>query len=172
MPNIPPTRDQLARFLPNQELIRRFEQLFQEAENTTPADVTILFQLAQEIAIDATNAAAAANEALASIQLIAARLGLLPVREDAESVDDLKPAVEVGTIASQNADSVDITGGSASLATATVTTDNGFAITNQTDGAGADTGTLGNAPAATDPDFWAPIQINGANYLIPAWSAP
>lgn len=37
------------------------------------------------------------------------------------------------------------------------------------DGAGAATGTLTNAPSAGNP-FWLPIQIGGVNYWLPAWT--
>lgn len=40
---------------------------------------------------------------------------------------------------------------------------------NTTDAAGASTGTLGNAPAATDPDRWLPLLIDGVAYAVPAW---
>ena len=38
-----------------------------------------------------------------------------------------------------------------------------------TDGAGADTGTLTNAPAAGNPTKWIPIDDNGTTRYIPAW---
>ncbi len=50
-------------------------------------------------------------------------------------------------------------------------TDGGLRINNQTDGAGASTGTLGNAPGATDPDFWLPINIAGVAHVFPCWTA-
>lgn len=68
----PLTRDQLAKFLGNnQEAIRRFEQLFQIAGTDTPEDVTILFRRVDEADIAAADAAASANEALAALQLFA-----------------------------------------------------------------------------------------------------
>lgn len=42
-------------------------------------------------------------------------------------------------------------------------------FTGQTNGAGAATGTLTNAPAATNPTFWLPIQIGGVTKFIPCW---
>lgn len=41
--------------------------------------------------------------------------------------------------------------------------------TSLTDGAGASTGTLTNAPAATNPTKWIPIDDNGTTRYIPAW---
>jgi hypothetical protein len=55
------TRDQLATFLKNQEQIRQFERLFQIADEVAPSSDT------QGISIEASNAGAAANEALAQI---------------------------------------------------------------------------------------------------------
>ncbi len=45
-----------------------------------------------------------------------------------------------------------------------------FNPSNATNGAGAATGTLTNAPASGNPAFWIPIIINGSTYYIPAWS--
>ena len=45
----------------------------------------------------------------------------------------------------------------------------GLNFTNQTSGAGASTATLTNAPAATNPNFWLPVTINGTTRYIPAW---
>lgn len=42
-------------------------------------------------------------------------------------------------------------------------------IANVTNGAAAAVGTLNNAPAAGDPTFWVPIQVNGVVKHIPAW---
>jgi hypothetical protein len=45
----------------------------------------------------------------------------------------------------------------------------GLALTGQTTQAGASTGTLTNAPAATNPTFWLPVNINGVLRKIPCW---
>ena len=59
------TRDQLATFLKNHEQIKQFERLFQVADEVAPATDT------QGISIQAGNADAAANEALAQIVRLA-----------------------------------------------------------------------------------------------------
>ena len=59
------TRDQLATFLKNHEQIKQFEKLFQIADEVSPATDT------QGIGIQAGNADAAANEALAQIVRLA-----------------------------------------------------------------------------------------------------
>lgn len=42
---------------------------------------------------------------------------------------------------------------------------------NSTSGAGAGIGTLTNAPAAGNPQFWVPIKIGATAYWVPAWHA-
>lgn len=66
----PLTRDQLAKFLPDQEAIRRFEQLFSQAGETIPAEIIILFALTQELSIEANDGITIGNEALAQCQFI------------------------------------------------------------------------------------------------------
>jgi hypothetical protein len=50
-----------------------------------------------------------------------------------------------------------------------VVTDNGLVFTGQTSGAGASTGTLTNAPAATNPNHWLKVKVNGVARFIPCW---
>jgi hypothetical protein len=42
-------------------------------------------------------------------------------------------------------------------------------LTSWSDGAGAATGTLTNAPAATNPSKWIPVDDNGTTRYVPAW---
>lgn len=49
------------------------------------------------------------------------------------------------------------------------TIDRGIFLTNQTDQAAAQAGTLGNAPVAGNPAFWVPIKVNGTNRSFPVW---
>jgi hypothetical protein len=102
------SRDQLAQFLPDHQLIRAFEQLFVATETTLP-----------ESSDDANNNAAiaitVAQGAVAALSEIAEQLSALlaaPPAAAAIEPNDLTPRVELGTMASQNADSVAITGGS------------------------------------------------------------
>jgi hypothetical protein len=88
------TRDQLATFLVNQEQIRQFEKLFSTVDAIAP-DVVL------EINIAAGTAQASANEALALVSALNQALELLA----------LAPRAELGTIAAQNSDNVNITGG-------------------------------------------------------------
>lgn len=67
----PLSREQLARFLHDNESIRRFEQLFIQAGTRTPTDVSELFQRSQEASLDAAIAGARAAEANDALQRIA-----------------------------------------------------------------------------------------------------
>jgi len=60
----PLTRDQLAKFLPDHEAVRRFERLFAVAGDLTPSDVATLYRLSQEASIDANTADSKAQSAL------------------------------------------------------------------------------------------------------------
>lgn len=60
----PLTRDQLAKFLPDAEAIKRFERLFAVAGDLTPTDVATLYRLTQEASINAGTADAKAQSAL------------------------------------------------------------------------------------------------------------
>jgi len=73
----PLTRDQLAKFLPDAEAIKRFERLFAVAGDLTPTDVAALYRLSQEASIDAGIADAKANEALGALNRIANSLELI-----------------------------------------------------------------------------------------------
>ena len=64
------TRDQLATFLNNHELIRRFERLFFVAGDLTPNQIETLFRLVEEAAINAGIADAKANQANDSIDRV------------------------------------------------------------------------------------------------------
>lgn len=110
LPIKPPTRDQLSRMAGgNQEMIRKLEMLFQQAGEITPDQVVVLLQLTQEAQLAADNAISAATEALAQSQAALSQIGLLlNLPSAALAPDDLSPRAELGTIASQNADNVEV----------------------------------------------------------------
>lgn len=93
------TRDQLATFLKNHEQIKQFERLFQIADEVAPSSDTT------GISIQAGNADAAANEALAQITRIANALEMLataPVIQNNNSVvTDYIDLPEIGPHVSQ-----------------------------------------------------------------------
>jgi hypothetical protein len=88
------TRDQLAEFLTDQQQIRQFELLFSTVDAIAP-------DVVNEVKIEAGTAQATANEALAALSALSQALELVT----------LSPRPELGTIASQNSDNVNITGG-------------------------------------------------------------
>jgi hypothetical protein len=69
----PLTREELAKFLPDQRSIRAFEQLFE----IIPGDLVILIKLIEEVGIDAVSAMARAESNSASLSRIAEALELL-----------------------------------------------------------------------------------------------
>jgi hypothetical protein len=88
------TRDQLASFLQDHEQIKQFERLFSVVD--TLDNVTI-----DEVNTSASNALASANDALAQLSDVSQVLDVLATA----------PRNELGTISSQNADDVNISGG-------------------------------------------------------------
>lgn len=77
------TRDQLATFLKNHEQIKQFERLFQLADEIAPASDTT------GISIEASNAGAAANEALAQIVSLAKDVAINAGNADQNAVQAL-----------------------------------------------------------------------------------
>jgi hypothetical protein len=77
------TRDQLATFLKNHEQIRQFERLFQVADEVSPATDT------EGISIEAGNADASANEALAQIVSLARDVAINAGNADQKAVQAL-----------------------------------------------------------------------------------
>jgi hypothetical protein len=76
------TRDQLATFLKNHEQIKQFERLFQIADEISSSDIT-------GISIQAGNADAAANEALAQIVSLARNVDINAGNADQKAVQAL-----------------------------------------------------------------------------------
>lgn len=146
----PPTRQQLGSFLKSQELVRYFEQLFLAAGQDTPDEIIVLRRLVEEATVEAQSAFSAAIEALAALQALSDSLGL-------------EPRAQLGTIASQNADAIEV-------GTVSANVNRAFRATNQTSSAAASAGTLANAPAAGDPTFWLKVNINSTNFAIPCWA--
>jgi hypothetical protein len=113
------TRDQLAQFLTDQQQIRQFELLF-----STVDELQVI--VGTDFEYQADTAAATANEALAQISALAQdtavddavlnakvqqALDAIPGLAQALELLALAPRQELGTIASQNSDNVNITGG-------------------------------------------------------------
>ena len=113
------TRDQLANFLSDQQQIKQFELLF-----ATVDEIQVI--IGTDFEYQADTAAANANNALAQISALAQdtevsdavlsakiqqALDAIPGLAQALELLALSPRQEIGTIASQNSDNVNITGG-------------------------------------------------------------
>lgn len=157
MPKLNLTREQLAKFLPDHQSIRAFEQLFESVEVTLPDS-------GEEANNNAGLAIAIANAASSAI---ADMLGLLelisnaPAQADKPEAEDLVPAVHRGTISVQNADAVEITGG----------TIDGVTIGGSTPGAGTFTVLRGNSLAKVIADTPTSQAVaTGTNVDITNWT--
>lgn len=113
------TRDQLAAFLTDQQQIRQFEMLFATVD-------ALQVIVGNDFEYQADTAAANANNALAQISALAQdtsvndaalnakvqqALDAIPGLAQALDLMSTSPRQEIGTIASQNSDNVNITGG-------------------------------------------------------------
>lgn len=164
MANVPSnlTRNDLASFLPNERAIRAFEQLLRNINSLLPDDVQTILAGIEEISITSESADARAQmavDAIARLALIVS--GLVPT-------DNLDPPIQIGTMGEQQADRVNIKGGSivAALTNAQNILKNSVTLNN---GAGALAGTLTNSPVTGNPTKWIPIDDNGTTRYIPAW---
>jgi hypothetical protein len=95
---LPPTRAELAKFLPDHASIRAFEQLFKVAGELTPNEIAQLGVLIQEAAIQADSAGAQAAAATGALDRIAGALELLATAPryepaDSDSLADLAPPI-------------------------------------------------------------------------------
>jgi hypothetical protein len=93
---LPPTRAELAQFLPDHASIRAFEQLFKVAGELTPNEIARLGVLIQEATLQADSANAQAVASNGALDRIADSLELLayaPPRLPVALPDDLSPPI-------------------------------------------------------------------------------
>ena len=166
------TRAQLSEFLPDPRAVRAFEQLLKQVSDLLPADVQTILAAIDDVAVEAASADARAAQCLDALNRIADALEVLataPAGQQAQSIDDLAPPIQIGTLGQQQRDNVSITGGSV---TANLTNNQNTLMTSSatlSNGAGAATATLTNAPAAGNPTKWVAINDNGTTRRIPTW---
>lgn len=120
------SRDVLAKFLPNHQAIKVFEQLTQMVGTDLPDSIVILTALLEELSISAGTTDSKADQALAALESIASSLDVLAKAPVPATQDDLQPLhlaigdlqvlprAELGTMAAQQAENVAITGGTIS----------------------------------------------------------
>lgn len=160
------SRDQLAKFLPSHELIKKFEQIIDTVDSIDTTN-----------GITDANALASVNSILSQISELTDEIGTALVIVNSkinELLDvietDILPPISIGTLGEQQADTAEITGGSI---TATLTNNQAAVTINSsvslTDGAGVNLGTLATAPAAGNPTKWIGVNDNGVTRYIPAW---
>jgi hypothetical protein len=164
----PVLRQELARVFKNQRVIRAFEKIF---DLIPPEFISQQIQI-DTIGLIAELANSQAVDAIAALERLTSaidKLACAPPLNDIVLQDDLRPRDELGTLASQQSDRVNISGGNV---TATLTDDTNILMASSTalaNGAAAAAGTLLNAPAAGNPTKWVTINDNGVNRQIPTW---
>lgn len=118
MPKLMLDRRTLAQLLQNnQQAIFAFERVLGDVDGVLPSTI-------EEANALAGQALAVAQGAMATLVVLAEAISLLesaPVAPPAIELDDTEPRAHVGTLASQDADAVEITGGTAALASIAVT---------------------------------------------------
>lgn len=164
----PVLRQELARIFKNQRVIRAFEKLF---DLIPPEFINQQIQI-DALALISEVANSQANDAAASVERLTSaieRLALAPPIVIRPQPNDVAPRAELGTMAAQQADAVEITKGTV---VATLTDDTANLIKSSvalTNAAGAAVGTLNNAPTAGNPTKWCQIDDNGTIRKFPTW---
>jgi hypothetical protein len=124
------SREQLSKFLPDHQSIRKFEQLMLEVGENIPTSVEQANNNANTAIAMAGAALAALSEAINALEQVVAQPvpqapldqeDYVPLKEVSFDPEDYAPVVYVGTLGLQNADEVEITGGSISGVTLSAT---------------------------------------------------
>jgi hypothetical protein len=100
----------------NQEAIKALERVFGETNIALPEQIASAIN-------QAATAIATANQALGLLAEVVGSLEYLanaPANAQAQEFEDMRPAIQLGSISIQEADNVDITGGTAGLSAGTV----------------------------------------------------
>lgn len=108
MPKLNLTRDVLAKIAQgNQRAVIALEQVFSDVGDTFPSTI----EEANALAGSALAVAQAATAALSLLAEALARLDVAPAQVPPMDADDTAPRAHLGTISAQNADNVEVTGG-------------------------------------------------------------
>lgn len=151
------TREQLRKFLSDHQSIRAFEELQEQVLVDTPAES----DSSTNIANDALALAGAAFSQLMELISDLEQVLSAPANVDDVEPEDISPAIQVGTIAAQNADEVEISGG----------TIDGTAIGATTPAAGTFTTLRGNSLAKVDASSPAVQSIpNSTSTTVTNWT--
>lgn len=101
------TRDQLAEVFKDFRTLRAFEKITTDVNNALPSTI----EEANALAAQSMAAAAQALEMLAGVVGLLEQLTSAPASQASPEPDDIAPRAQLGTISAQNADAVEITGG-------------------------------------------------------------
>lgn len=155
------SREQLRAFLPDHQSVRAFEQIFTSIQETTPDGI----EAATNIANSALALAAAAISQLAEVVESLDQALMAPSVVLSEEEENMVPALQLGTIAPQNSDEVEISGGAIDGTPIGATSPNSGAFTTlSSTGATAFGGTPTNNPVlARGPNAGV---FGGASYLV------
>jgi hypothetical protein len=119
MPKLKLTRDVLAQIAQgNQRAVAALEHVFEDVGSTFPSTI----EEANALAGSALAVAQASSAALALLADAFARLDAAPAAPPHIDADDTAPRAHVGTISTQNADAVEVTGGTVDGTTIGATT--------------------------------------------------
>lgn len=150
-------RDVLKQFLPNHETIVAFEQMFKSVETALPDGVEAATALAYAASALANLAVSMLTQQAEQIE----QLSFLPSAVPVVPNDQYYPAFPSGTLGQQNADSVEITGGSIDGTTVGATTASTGAFTTLT-ASGAVTLSPANANVVLSPTGTGVVTISPA----------
>lgn len=134
-----PTRRELSSILKDPRLVKAFEQLFAKV----PSEFISQQDQLNTVNLVAEAARSQSIEAVDAVNRLAEaveKLSVSPEQDQLDSFDDLSPKSE-----------------------------NAALVAGESDGAGASTGTLNNAPSAGDPAKWLEVDDNGTTRYIPSW---
>lgn len=109
------TREQLSKFLPDHQSIRAFEQLIQQATVTNPGTIEQATTVADSALAMATAAISQLVELVSALDQALNQPVPAPVQEDEPFLPNY--GAQFGTLAYQNADDVEITGGTLTVST-------------------------------------------------------
>lgn len=161
-------RSELATFLPTDRLVRVFDALINNLNVSIPNQQ-------QSNEIDAAGAQAQASQALAELASVAQQLSDIL----AAPIQQVEPAPDQHTVYLEQIPPDQYTPApyppdlGEDVSFRNVTTRNAASLINSgvtlTNGAGAATGTLTNAPTAGNPTKWIQINDNGTIRRIPSW---
>ena len=160
-----PLRKDLSSFLPNQRLVRAFEELFELVPDGMENTATEALSAVLSAAVAEATARIATDDA----EQAATQVQTLPEYDPVCDDESPAPRHEIGDVATQNADAIEISGGVV-MAALTDTTSVLLASSQPlADGSAGAVATLTNAPVAGAPSKWVQVDDSGTTRYLPLW---